>query len=268
MAEFDPHTPNVARMYDYLLGGHDNYAVDREATERLVALVPQAVPLARANRGFLRRAVRHLARAGVRQFLDLGSGLPTQGSVHEIVPDARVVYVDHDPVVAAHARALLGGHDGEGPGPGRRAFLQADLLDADEVLGRASDLLDLGRPVGILLVGILHFIPDSDGPYAMVARLREAVAPGSHLVITHSVTPGRPAGPDRVTPISRGGGAGRSPAAIRRFFGDFALVKPGLVHAADWRPDRPRLAGEPGTGSYLMAGVGWKHPIEGSHPQL
>ncbi|MEV0203314.1 SAM-dependent methyltransferase [Nonomuraea sp. NPDC050691] len=264
MAEFDPHTPNVARMYDYLLGGHDNYAVDREATERLVALVPQAVPLARANRGFLRRAVRHLAHAGVRQFLDLGSGLPTQGSVHEIVPGARVVYVDRDPVVAAHARALLGEHEGEGPGPGRRAFLQVDLLDADEVLGRASDLLDLGRPVGVLLVGILHFIPDADGPYAMVARLREAVAPGSHLVITHAVAPGRPAEPSRagVVPISRGGAADRSPAAIRRFFGDFPLVEPGLVNAADWRPDRPRLAGEPGAGSYLMAGVGWKHPID------
>ncbi|MDR8411077.1 SAM-dependent methyltransferase [Nonomuraea sp. 3-1Str] len=262
MAEFDPHTPNVARMYDYLLGGHDNYAVDREATERLVALVPQAVPLARANRGFLRRAVRHLAGAGVRQFLDLGSGLPTQGSVHEIVPDARVVYVDRDPVVAAHARALLGEGDGGRAAPDRRAaFLQADLLDAPEVLEGASELLDLGRPVGILLVGILHFLPDADGPYETVARLREAVAPGSHLVITHAVAPGRPAGGGGVTPISQGRGADRPPAAIRRFFGDFALVEPGLVNAADWRPDRPRLAGEPGGGSYLMAGVGWKHPI-------
>ncbi|MFG3436727.1 SAM-dependent methyltransferase [Nonomuraea sp. NPDC047897] len=278
MVEFDPRTPNLARMYDYMLGGVTNYAVDREATDRLAELVPQAVPLARVNRGFQQRAVRHLAATGVRQFLDLGSGLPTQGSVHQVVPDARVVYVDRDPVVAEHATALL--HD-----ESRAAFVQADLLDAARVLDRAAAFLDLSRPVGVLLISILHFIPDTDagtgtdegtganavagtdaggcgggdagagGPHAAVAALREAVAPGSHLVLTHATSPGR------AKPAAKpaaGRGAARPPARIRAFFGDFTLVEPGLVHAADWRPDRPRLAAEPSTASYLMAGVGWK----------
>lgn len=247
MVEPDPRTPNLARMYDYMLGGVTNYAVDREATDRLAELAPQAVPLARVNRGFQQRAVRHLAASGVRQFLDLGSGLPTQGSVHQVVPDARVVYVDHDPVVAAHATALLRDES-------RAAFVQADLLDAAGVLERAAAFLDLSRPVGVLLISILHFIPDTGGaggPHAAVAALREAVAPGSHLVLTHSTSPGR-------AKPSAGRGAARPPARIRSFFGDFTLVEPGLVHAADWRPDRPRLAAEPSTASYLMAGVGWK----------
>ncbi|WP_101784924.1 SAM-dependent methyltransferase [Nonomuraea indica] len=288
MVEFDPRTPNLARMYDYMLGGVTNYAVDREATDRLAELVPQAVPLARVNRGFQQRAVRHLAASGVRQFLDLGSGLPTQGSVHQVVPDARVVYVDRDPVVAEHATALLRDES-------RAAFVQADLLDAAGVLERAAAFLDLGRPVGVLLISILHFIPDTDGdtgghardgtgghasgdtgghprdgtgghargdtggltsggvrgPHAAVAALREAVAPGSHLVLTHSTSPGR-------AKPAAGRGTARPPARIRSFFGDFTLVEPGLVHAADWRPDRPRLVGEPSTASYLMAGVGWK----------
>ncbi|MFI7439722.1 SAM-dependent methyltransferase [Nonomuraea indica] len=260
MVEFDPRTPNLARMYDYMLGGVTNYAVDREATDRLAELVPQAVPLARVNRGFQQRAVRHLAASGVRQFLDLGSGLPTQGSVHQVVPDARVVYVDRDPVVAEHATALLRDES-------RAAFVQADLLDAAGVLERAAAFLDLSRPVGVLLISILHFIPDTDGdtdgdtgghasggvrgPHAAVAALREAVAPGSHLVLTHSTSPGR-------AKPAAGRGTARPPARIRSFFGDFTLVEPGLVHAADWRPDRPRLVGEPSTASYLMAGVGWK----------
>jgi SAM-dependent methyltransferase len=255
VVEFDPRTPNLARMYDYMLGGVTNYAVDREATDRLAELVPHTVPLARVNRGFQQRAVRHLAGSGVRQFLDLGSGLPTQGSVHQIVPGARVVYVDRDPVVAAHATALLRDES-------RAAFVRADLLDAAGVLERAAAFLDLDRPVGVLLISILHFIPDTGtddagGPHAAVAALREALAPGSHLVLTHSTTPGP--SPGRAKPAARRGAA-RTPARIRAFFGDFTLVEPGLVHAADWRPDRPRLAAEPSTASYLMAGVGWKAP--------
>jgi SAM-dependent methyltransferase len=240
-------------MYDYMLGGTDNYAVDREAIDRLAALIPQAVPLARANRAFLQRAVRYLADAGIRQFLDLGSGLPTQGNVHEVAPGAKVVYVDRDPVVATHARALL-------EEAGRAVFVQADLLDPDQVLAQAARFLDMNRPVAVLLVSILHFIPDSREPQDMVSRLRDALAPGGYLVLTHATTLIR--GDEEPTGIHRaasaGAGADRTPGEIRDFFGDFTLVDPGLVHAPDWRPDRPRLVGTPTLPSYLLAGVGRK----------
>ncbi|MFI6923222.1 SAM-dependent methyltransferase [Nonomuraea spiralis] len=255
MRQFDPHTPNLARMYDYMLGGKDNFAVDRLAIEQLAELVPEAVPLARANRAFLQRAVRYVSAAGVTQFLDLGSGLPTQGSVHEVAPEARVVYVDNDPVVAAHARALLAGS-------GRAAFLEADLLDHGEVLAHAGRFLDLSRPVAIVLVSILHFLPDAAGPQDAVAALREAVAPGSHLVISHATSMARLSDEEETRGVYRGssrsGGADRSPAEIRGFFGGFVLDPPGLVQAVDWRPDRPKLVGDWSLPSSLMAGVAKK----------
>ncbi|MEV4111486.1 SAM-dependent methyltransferase [Nonomuraea sp. NPDC049695] len=254
MRQFDHETPNLARMYDYMLGGKDNFAVDRQAIEQLAELIPAAVPLARANRAFLQRAVRYVAAAGVRQFLDLGSGLPTQGSAHEVAPEARVVYVDHDPVVAAHAKALLGRSS-------RAAFVQADLLDADAVLAKAGAFLDLRRPVGVLLVSILHFLPDSAGPQRAVARLRERLAPGSHLVITHATSMGRLEDERRYRGASTeepGAGTDRAPAEIRAFFGGFPLEPPGLVQAVDWRPDRPKLVGDWSLPSSLMAGVGKK----------
>lgn len=246
-------------MYDYMLGGKDNFAVDRQAIEQLAELIPEAVPLARANRAFLQRAVRYVAAAGVRQFLDLGSGLPTQGSAHEVAPVARVVYVDHDPVVAAHSRALLGD-------PSRAAFVEADFLDADDVLAKAGMFLDLDKPVGVLLVSILHFVPDSARPQEAVARLRERVAPGSHLVISHATTMGRLDDDERARGANRGtstaaAGADRTPAEIRAFFGDFALDPPGLVQAVDWRPDRPKLVGDWSLPSSLMAGVAKKQAI-------
>ncbi len=222
-------------MYDYLLGGTDNYAVDREAIDRLSDLIPEAVPLARANRGFLQRAARYVAAEGVSQFIGLGSGLPTQGNVHEVVPEAKVVYVDHDPVVAAHARELLAGEP-------RAIFAEADPLDADEVLAGAAGFLDLAAPVAVLLVAMPHGGRD---PGAMIARLREAVAPGSCLALTHAASGDRRDGT-------------RSPAEIRAFFGDFALVPPGLVQAAEWRPDRPRLVGGTPLPSYLLAGLAMK----------
>ncbi|MFI7472576.1 SAM-dependent methyltransferase [Nonomuraea sp. NPDC049646] len=253
--QFDPHTPNLARMYDYMLGGTDNFAVDRLAIDQLAELVPEAVPLARANRAFLQRAVRYVAAAGITQFIDLGSGLPTQGSVHEVAPAARVVYVDDDPVVAAHARALLAGAD-------RAAFLEADLLDHEEVLARAGRFLDLSRPVAIVLVSILHFLPDAADPQGAVAALREAVAPGSRLVISHATSMGRLSEEESPRRGRRGssgsGGADRSPAEIRAFFGGFALDPPGLVQAVDWRPDRPKLVGDWSLPSSLMAGVATK----------
>ncbi|MEU4512472.1 SAM-dependent methyltransferase [Nonomuraea wenchangensis] len=254
MRQFDQQRPNLARMYDYMLGGTDNFAVDRLAIEQLAELVPEAVPLARANRAFLQRAVRYVAAAGIDQFIDLGSGLPTQGSAHEVAPHARVVYVDHDPVVAAHAKALL-------TNVSRAVCVEADLLDADDVLAKAGDFLDLDRPVAVLLVSILHFLPDSARPWPAVARLRERVVPGSFLVISHATTMGR-LGDEEVPRGYRGssgsGGADRRPSEIRRFFGEFSLDPPGLVQAVDWRPDRPKLVGDWALPSSLMAGVARK----------
>lgn len=240
-------------MYDYMLGGTDNFAVDRQAIEQLAELIPEAVPLARANRAFLQRAVRYVAAAGVRQFLDLGSGLPTQGSAHEVAPEAQVVYVDHDPVVAAHATALLAGSS-------RAVLVEADLLRPDDVLARAGAFLDLEEPVGVLLVSILHFLPDAMGPWQAVERLRERVAPGSYLVISHATTMGRGEDDGRAARRgpSAGAGADRTPAEIRAFFGDFAFEPPGLVQAVDWRPDRPKLVGDWSLPSSLMAGVAKK----------
>jgi len=239
-------------MYDYLLGGTDNFAVDREAIDRLADLIPEAVPLARANRGFLQRAVRFAAEAGVTQFLDLGSGLPTQGNVHEVVPGGRVVYVDQDPIVAAHARLLL-------EEEGRAVFVEADLLDPEAVLARAAAFLDLDQPVAVLLVSMLHFVPDDRDPQAMVARLREAVAPGSYLALTHATSSGdgAPATSDREA-AQASTAPDRRPEEIRAFFGDFVMVPPGLVQAAEWRPDRPRLVGGALLPSYLLAGLAWK----------
>jgi O-methyltransferase involved in polyketide biosynthesis len=233
-------------MYDYLLGGKDNYAVDREAIDRLTDLIPEALPLARASRGFLQRAVRYVAQEGVEQFLDLGSGLPTQGNVHEVVPHAVVVYVDQDPIVAAHARALLR----EEP---RAVFVEDDLLDLDRTLADVSGFLDLSEPVAVLMVSMLHSFPAAKGPHgdphAMVARLREALAPGSFLALSHTTSSGRQEGEAATD---------RSPEEIRAFFGDFELVPPGLVQAADWRPDRPRLVGGPLLPSYVLAGLARK----------
>ncbi|MEV4468558.1 SAM-dependent methyltransferase [Nonomuraea salmonea] len=250
MRQFDHRRPHPARMYDYMLGGKDNFAVDRQALDQLAELIPEAVPLARANRAFLQRAVRYVARAGVDQFLDLGSGLPTQGSAHEVAPDAKVVYVDSDPVVGAHAAVLLRRT------PGRARFVQADLLDTEDVLAGAGEFLDFERPVGVLLVSILHFLPDSDDPQGAVAALRERLAPGSFLVVSHATTS---RGEEDEPPRGRAGsGTDRSPARIRAFFGDFPMEPPGLVQATDWRPDRPKLVGDWSLPSSLMAGVARK----------
>jgi SAM-dependent methyltransferase len=245
----DPKTPNLARMYDYMLGGEDNLAIDREAVDRLVAHIPETLSLARAGRAFLGRAVRHLAAAGVRQFLDLGSGLPTRGHVHEVArkvaPGARVVYVDHDPVVAARAEELLAEAEGV-------AFVRADLLRPAELLARpdVTGLLDLAEPVAVLLVSILHVFQDADDPQGVVRTLRDALAPGSHLVLTHAVATGR----------KRGSATCRTPDEIRAFFGDFELVEPGLVQVAEWRPDDWALVWNPPLPPCLLAGVARKPP--------
>ena len=240
----DTSTPNVARIYDYLLGGKDNFAADRETAERLIAAIPDVAAIARDNRSFLGRVVRYLAvQAGIRQFLDLGSGLPTQANVHElaqgVVPDVRVVYVDHDPLVASHGRALLASGD-------RVAVALADLRDPAGVVQHpdVAGLLDWTQPVAVLCTSTLHFVAEEDEPHKIIAEYREHMAPGSYLVITHGTMEADPAGERaKATWAYRQASSQlhvRPLADVRRFFDGFELVEPGLVWITEWRP-------EPGT---------------------
>lgn len=264
-AALDTSVPNDARIYDYWLGGKDNFAVDREAAERLAAAVPQIPWLSRENRKFLGRAVRFCANAGVAQFLDIGSGLPTMENVHEVAEqvtaDPRVVYVDSDPVVVRHAQALLA--------TPRTAAVQGDLIRADEILGDPAvrRLIDFDSPVAVLLLAILHFVPDETGVAAGVAKLRDAMAPGSYLVISHVVlAPGHATGPEPLSETARELGearkgmshaAARTREEVAAFFGDLTLVEPGLTDAWAWRPDG-RPAENPGDVMTLLAAVARK----------
>ncbi|BCJ36556.1 hypothetical protein Athai_40590 [Actinocatenispora thailandica] len=232
----DDSRPNAARMYDYFLGGAHNFDPDRQLADTLLSIAPEIRDIARANRAFLQRAVRWLAAAGVDQFLDLGSGIPTAGNVHEIVqrldPDSRVVYVDTEPVAVAHSKLLLADQPNV-------EVLQADLLDPDAVLGapEVTALLDFDRPVAILLVSVLHFFADEQRPGALVADYLSRTAPGSYLAVTH-VTPNEHSEQvrslyqhttDRLYP--------RSKAEIAALLDGFPLVPPGLVRLGDWHPD-------------------------------
>jgi hypothetical protein len=244
-ASIDASVPNVARIYDYWLGGKDNFAADREAAELSAKAVPQLPWLSRENRKFLGRAVRFCARAGITQFLDIGSGLPTMENVHEVAgqaaEDPRVVYVDNDPVVISHARALLS--------TPRTAAAPGDLTRPEEILQapEVRRLIDFDQPVALLVVATLHFIPDEAGPAAAMARLREAMAPGSYLVISHmEVSPGFGIGKKPQSQAARdlgeaqkgtSTGPARTREEIAAFFGDLTLVEPGLVEVWDWRPD-------------------------------
>ncbi|WP_432871593.1 SAM-dependent methyltransferase [Microbispora rosea] len=255
---FDVTQPNVARMYDYYLGGKNHFPADRAAAERIIELsqghVREAV---RENRAFLGRAVRYLAaECGIRQFLDLGAGLPTQGNVHEIAlkeaPDSLVTYVDNDAVVAAHARALLEGDP-------RVRFLEGDLRRPEEIVAAASAAgLTFDRPVALLLVACLHFVPDEEDPEGIVAAYREVLPSGSHVVISHACSD-----PIPEAMAAAGGVYGRAnapfearPAArIARFFDGFDMVGPGAVPLNEWRPELDAL---PLRGGFLpvLGGVG------------
>ncbi|WP_395994140.1 SAM-dependent methyltransferase [Actinomadura sp. 9N215] len=242
----DVTVPNVARMYDYYLGEKDNYAADREAAEKVIAVLPGSPVAARANRAFLMRAVRYLAtEAGITQFLDLGAGLPTRSNVHQVAlaanSDARVVYVDWDSMVCAHSRALI-------RDPGNVGVIEADLRRPDTVLRHETtrELLDFSRPVAVILVSILHFVDGADDPWAIVAEYRDATAAGSHLVVSHLtgdlVEKARPEQTERAREIYR---RTASPVHLRThqeiedlFKGD-DLVDPGLVWLTDRRPDEP-----------------------------
>jgi hypothetical protein len=232
--------PSAARMYDYYLGGAHNFAIDREAAERAIAAMPATVAGARSNRAFLRRAVRFLVGAGVRQFIDLGSGIPTSGNVHEVAqelaPDSNVVYVDFDAVAVTHGRLVLDGNK-------RAGFLCADMRDVDAVLGSQDvhDLIDFTEPVALLTVAVLHFVPDADGLPEMMARYRDALPPGSYLAVSHMSMTGQPreflerfkAVYDKTaSPVEL-----RSRGEIEALFGEFELVEPGVVTLPMWRPD-------------------------------
>ena len=238
----DTRRANAARVYDYLLGGSHNFLADQDAARAFTSLDPNARTFARANRAFLGRAVRFLAGAGIRQFLDIGSGIPTQGNVHEVAqqadPAARVMYADIDPVAIAHSKVILEGN-------AHAAVIEGDLREPEKILGQeaAGQLIRPGEPTGLLLVAVLHFIADADDPWNLVARLRDALAPGSHLVLSHVTATGGTSVGDAFqkvynrsvsTPIRL-----RPRADILRFFDGFELVEPGLVYVPLWRPDSP-----------------------------
>jgi SAM-dependent methyltransferase len=262
VAGIDTSVPNVARIYDYMLGGKDNFAADREAAEQLLAAVPHFAGVVRDNRSFIGRAIRFLAgEAGIRQFLDLGTGLPAQSCVHEIaraiVPDALVVYVDNDPVVCSHGRALLGPGDGV-------AVVLGDLRRPAEILRHpeVTGLLDFSQPVAVLCAAVLHFVPDQEKPHEIIAAYRDRLVPGSYLVITHGTSGTPEEDPDRyvesVTNVYQHASANlhvRSLPEIERFFDGFELVDPGVVWMTEWRPD-PGIPSA--TGWSMRAGVGRK----------
>jgi SAM-dependent methyltransferase len=242
---FSTTVPNVARMYDSLLGGKDNFASDRDAVGKLLDIAPQTPWRARMNRAFLGRAVRHVVGQGVGQFLDVGAGLPTQQNVHEVAgavaPDVRTVYVDNDPVVLTHARALLAADQ-------RTVAVEGDVREPAGIVGdpQVREMLDFTRPVCVLLVAILHFVPDSADPAGIVAAFRDAVAPGSYLIFSHATADGAP--PHELARASEGKAIYdrasaqlilRDPGQVTPMLDGFSLVEPGLVHVTAWRPDGP-----------------------------
>jgi hypothetical protein len=241
--QIDVSRPHTARMYDYYLGGKNHFAADRELADKVLDSMPSARTAARENRAFMGRAVRFLAaEAGVRQFLDIGTGLPTTSSVHEVAqavtPSARVMYADNDPMVLAHARALLTSSP-----EGRTDYIQADLRDPESVLAHPSvrEVLDFGQPVALMLVAILHFIPDEARPEDIVATLLSALPAGSYLVASHGTTEHDPVGPAAGQAAYRASGvtgrARNSDEFARLAFSGLELVPPGVVLVSEWRPD-------------------------------
>ena len=249
--EINGNVPQSARVYDYWLGGKDHFAADRALGDAIAEALPTIRTQVRAQRAFLARAVRYLAGdAGLRQFLDIGTGIPSAGNVHEVAqevaPDSRVLYVDNDPVVLVHARALIAGTP-----EGQVAFIQADLRRPEDILGdpAVARTLDLAQPVGLVLVGVMHHLRDGDDPRRVVATLVDALAPGSHLVLTQSTPDFDPEAMAALAAASEQGGIAnvpRSRADTEAFFAGLELVEPGLVPMADWRPD-PGAEEDPGT---------------------
>ena len=236
---FDPEVPSPARIYDYLLGGKDNYPADRQAARELLAAIPDLRTFAQQNRAFLRRVVRYLtAEAGIRQFIDIGTGLPSQGNVHEIAQDAapaaHVVCVDNDPVVLSHGRAMLHGVP-------NAEIIEYDVRQPEAILAdpQLGKLIDFTEPAALLLVAVMHFIPDEGDPVGLVARLVSALAPGSFVALTHATADARPesAMGERVYERATAQARSRSRDQVAAMVAGLELVEPGLVWAPQWRPD-------------------------------
>ena len=247
--ELDTTVSHSARIWNYWLGGKDNYAVDRQAGDKVAAMLPIIVVQARADRAFLGRAIRFLAGAeGIRQFLDIGTGLPTADNTHEVAqrvaPESRIVYVDNDPLVLVHARALL-----TSTPQGSCDYVDGNVHDPDKVLAAAARTLDLARPVALMLLGILHHVPDLDEAYSIVRRLVAALAPGSFLAINHSTS--AVSGEAMEEAVRHWNQVGtpsmtlRTPEQIAHFFDGLELLPPGVVSCSRWRPIPGQLPGAP-----------------------
>jgi hypothetical protein len=255
----DVERPSPARIYDYFLGGSHNFAVDRESARQLIARFPEIPLVAQANRAFLRRVVRYLTGAGVRQFLDIGSGIPTVGNVHEIAqqadPGACVVYVDIDPVAVAHSLEILSGN-------GRTAVIHEDLRHPDRILEHPDlrAVLDLRQPTAVLIVSVLHFLSDADDPWGVTARFRAALAPGSYLAISHGTSEAHPIEDSQAgaAAYQRSVGVGLTPRSrdeIMCFFEGYELVEPGLTWISEWHPESTDEIDHPER-SAVLGGVG------------
>ncbi len=257
----DTRRANPARVYDYWLGGTHNFLADQDLGRAMATVEPAVRAIARANRAFLGRAVSYLAaEAGIAQFLDIGSGIPTQGNVHEVAtrhgPQARVLYADIDPVAVAHSKAILAGHP-------TAAVMSADARRPRDLLAQPGmALLDLTQPAALLLVAVLHFIGDDDDPWQIVATLRDALAPGSYLVLAHATNESRPSTIRAAERVYQRGvpsqGRARSRSEILRFFDGFDLLEPGLVYLPQWRPAAPGDVPADPSQLWFLAGVGRK----------
>jgi hypothetical protein len=238
---FDTSVAHVARVYNYWLGGKDNFAADRAAAEHAMAAFPGIVLSARANRAFLRRTVTYLGReAGIRQFLDIGTGIPSANNTHEVAqsvaPESRIVYVDNDPVVLAHARALL-----TSTPEGATDYIDADLRNTDAILAKAAQTLDLSKPVAVMLMAILQHLNEADHPYEVVAKLMAAIPAGSYLVLSHPAkdihAAEMAAMADQLNKMMAEKVTFRTEAEVAPFFADLELVEPGMTNVPDWRPE-------------------------------
>ncbi|WP_223166681.1 SAM-dependent methyltransferase [Nonomuraea sp. SYSU D8015] len=249
--------PSPARIYDYWLGGKDNYEIDRIVSEQILQALPDLPILARTNREFLGRAVRYMvAEAGIRQFLDIGTGIPTANNTHQVAqsvaPDSRVVYVDNDPMVLAHARALL-----RSSPEGTTAFIDADLREPAKILAAAGEMLDFDSPVGLTLLGVVDFLPDTGEAKAIIRRLMDALAPGSHLAISHGIV-----GKQLEEGVRHWNESGGAPMTLRTleeiagFFDGLELLEPGVVPLPRWRPTPETLHAD--REAVYYAGVGRK----------
>lgn len=259
--DIDPERPSIARVYDYVLGGGHHFESDRRLAQQLADTWP-VIPLnMRENRSFLRRAVCYLADQGIDQFLDIGSGIPTAGNVHEVLAahgydEARVVYVDRDPVAVLHSEAILAGHE-------TAVAIRGDFTDLDDILAHPTveRTLDLDRPIGVLLVALLHAVDDDADPWQTVTRLRERIAPGSYVAITHAGDEASREVVERTESLSRATPTPwttRSREQIHRFLDGFDVVDPGLVYLPMWRPHDPNDVPENPEESAMYAGVGYR----------